>query len=241
MHGRRLLSWIPVVAAGLVLVILSGCGGGSDEEQIIQRYFDASRLRDNRTLANIALVGFPPDEQGTVQDFSVVSMGEEITAPIRIKELTAAYEEAQSEQDEVSARMEAYQEENLEAVRRVMEAERDGTEVGRADLEVQEAWGKISEEMSAASKKAADAERAVSGEAGVVELSTYDDRNPIIVADYDGDLISKEITIDASVRTPDGQDVEKQLTVNLLRAELHGEAGEVSGRWIITSVWEAGP
>jgi hypothetical protein len=47
--------------------------------------------------------------------------------------------------------------------------------------------------------------------------------------------------INAKVRTPDEQTVDKKLDVIMSRAELKGPTGDVrNGRWIITSIKEAG-
>lgn len=239
MYGRKLLSWLPAVAAVLPIVALSACAGSSAEQQVLKKYFDASRLRDNRTTANIATVAFRPSEEGTVQGFSVVSTSEEMRTPLRIKELSDAYEQAKTADEEFSKQKKAYQDENLDAIDRVLRAERENTRLRGRDLEVQTEWTKYREEMAESARKVSDAQQALNSARSVTELSVFNAANPVDVTQYDGDMISKEITINANVRTPDDQNVEKQLKVTIQRAELRGgPAGEVSGRWIITSVQE---
>jgi hypothetical protein len=234
---RKLLSWLPRVAAVLTIVVLSACGGSSGEQQVLKKYFDASRLRDNRTTANIATVSFRPSEEGSVQSFSIETVGEEMRTPLGIKELSNAYEQAKAAEEEFSKNKKTYQDENLEAIDRVLRAERENTSLRGRDLEVQTAWTKWREEMAVSAKTVSDAQQALGAARSVAELSVFDASNPVDVTQYDGDMISKEITINARIKTPDDQNVEKALKVTIQRAVLRGgPAGEISGRWVITSI-----
>jgi len=237
MYGRKLLSWLPAVAAVLLMAALSACAGSSAEQQVLKKYFDASRLRDNRTTANIATVSFRPSEEGTVQSFSVVTTSEEMRTPLKIKELSDAYDQAKAADEEFSKNKKAYQDEHLDAIDRVLRAERENTRLRGRDLEVQTEWTKYREEMADSAKKVSDAQQALNAARSIAELSVFNAANPVDVTQYDGEMITKEITINARIRTPDDQNVEKQLKVTIQRAELSGgPAGEVSGRWIITSI-----
>jgi hypothetical protein len=69
----------------------------------------------------------------------------------------------------------------------------------------------------------------------VIALSVADPRNPVDVTKYDGDLVSKDVTIDAPVKLPSGQTPQKTLVVTMQRAELRGDRS-IIGRWIITKV-----
>jgi hypothetical protein len=47
------------------------------------------------------------------------------------------------------------------------------------------------------------------------------------------------VTVNATIRTPDGQTIEKPLVVTLERAVMKDEKGqELTGRWIVTHVRE---
>ncbi len=239
MHGRKLLLWLPAVAVVLFMVALSACAGSSAEQQVLKKYFDASRLRDNRTTANIATVSFRPSEEGTVQNFSVVTTSEEMRTPLKIKELSDAYEQAKAADEEFSKNKKTYQDEHLEAIDRVLRAERENTRLRGRDLEVQTEWTKYREEMAESAKKVSDAQQTLGASRSVAELSVFNAANPVDVTQYDGEMITKEITINARIKTPDDQNVEKQLKVTIQRAELRGgPAGEVGGRWVITSIQE---
>lgn len=243
MHRRKLLSWLPETAVVLTAALVAaGCSGSSGEQQVLKKYFDASRLRDNSTLANIATVNFRPQEDGIVQNFSVEVVGEEVRTPLQIRELTQAYEQIRKQEEDFSARKKAYQDEHLEAIDRVLRAERENTRLRGGDVEVQQEWTTWRDEMADYAKKVSDAQQAASASRGVAELSVFNAANPIDVADYGGELISKDVTINARVRTPDEQTVEKRLVIRIERAELTGGPGgdTRSGRWIITSIAEAG-
>ncbi len=236
MHRRKLLSWLPVVAPILVLFILAGCGGSTDEQQVIKKYFDASRMRDQTTLANIATVPFRPQEEGTIQRYSVVSVGEAQRRTLRIKELNAAFEAAKKQDDEFTKKKNNYQDANIEAIDRVLRAERENKPLRGKDLDVQKAWVKWREDTAAVSKKASETRKAASDERSIAELSVYDARDPINLADYDGELVTKDVTISATVKSPDNQSAQKQLVVTLHRAEVKGAAGARLGRWLVTGI-----
>ena len=72
----------------------------------------------------------------------------------------------------------------------------------------------------------------------VIALSVADPRNPVDATKHEGDLVSKDVTIEAPVRLPGGQTVEKTLVITMQRAELRG-GRSITGRWIITGVRDA--
>ena len=222
--------------ATLIAVSLIGCSS-APEENLITNYFRASRLRDNTTLANIAMVSFRPSERGIVQNFSLTSVSEEQRRPMRAREYSIAFEEAVAVEREFSDRKQAYQDENLGAIERVLEAEREESDVARRDREVQEAWVTWRAEMLQHAQTVSDARTLLAEERVVGEASTFSPSNPIDVAQYEGEIASKEAVIEASVQTPDDQTEQLTLTITLERAELTAADGSpLNGRWIITKI-----
>jgi hypothetical protein len=73
----------------------------------------------------------------------------------------------------------------------------------------------------------------VASEIGVAELSVDDPRHPIDVRRYNGQMVSKEVTIRAPVRLPSGQIAQKTMSIILQRTILRGDR-EIVGRWIVT-------
>lgn len=229
--------------SALMLFALTGAAGcaAPPEAEILESYFRASRLRDNQTLANIATVAFRPNEDGIVQQFDVTAVGEEQRRTLRLRELAAAYEKARADDEEFTKRKKEYQDANIEAIGRVLKAEAAGTRLTGRDLEVQKAWTKWREETAEHAKRVQEAREALDNERGVVEVSVYDPRNPVDVTKCTGDLVTKEVTISARVRQPDGKVVNKTLVITMQRAQLKSPEGrDIAGRWIITGVREAG-
>lgn len=218
--------------AGLV----AGCSGGP-EQVIIQSYFTASRYNDTSMLGGMAMVRFDPDVDGIVRSPRVQDVAAEQRRPVRVRELDQALRDARAAEEEFTARKIEYQDENVDAIGRVLEAESEDREMARRDLEVQEAWTTWREETREHAKMVSDAQATLNEESAVAELSVYDPNNPIDLTQYDGELISKRVTVEATVQTPDDQRVERTMVVTLESAQLTGPDGMLLPfRWIVTGL-----
>ncbi len=62
----------------------TACGAAGPEQQILEIFFRASRLRDSAVLANVAAVSFDPRTEGTVQDFTIANISTEEPATKRV-------------------------------------------------------------------------------------------------------------------------------------------------------------
>jgi len=227
------------LATALLAGPMAGCGGGGEERRIVRNYFTASRVNDRATLGNIAMVEFNPRDDGVVIDFDVVSVSEEMRRPLEFKRLTAALRAARAAEQEFTERKKTYQDANFDAITRVLEAERANKPVAARDRKVQEEWTTWREETMAHAKKVSDAQAALAAEAGVVELSVSDPSTPRDVTQFDGELITKAVTVDARVQK-EGQTEERQMVLRLQQAMLTGGEGEpIEGRWVITSISRA--
>ena len=80
-----------------------------------------------------------------------------------------------------------------------------------------------------------DAQTALSTESQIAEVSAFDPSNPIDVRQFEGELISKEVTIEATVEK-DGSSEDRTMVVTLQRVELGGGDDMIEGRWIITDL-----
>jgi len=222
-----------VLAFGFLSFFLAGCSGGP-EQTLIGQFFNASRLRDNSSLDNIATVIFDPQTQGTVTTFTVTNISPEDRKPLPLKSLSKAQDDAKAEDDAFSKRKDEYQTANLEAIQRVLKAERGEGKVSGKDAEVQTAWTKFREESATVSKKVADARRSLRSQTQLVDLSiNAGGRTAIDVSKYDGEMVTKEVTINAPVKLPSGETAQKTYIVTMQRAVLKGDK-EITGRWIIT-------
>ena len=222
--------------APLVALFVSACGGTGAERTLIRSYFLAARLNDRPTLNNIAMVAFDPREDGTIRTFSIDNVTEEMSRPLRLKELNAALMEAQQTEDDFTAEKVTYQDEHFDAINRVLEAERDEADIRRRDLEVQEAWTDWRDRTIEHAKMVSGARAALSGEQHEVELSVFDPNNPLELTEYDGELLTKEVSITANVEL-EGNESERSLVITLQKAVLTGADGTtIEGGWKIAQI-----
>jgi hypothetical protein len=226
-----------MLVASLTAVILAGCSGAA-EQPILNQLFTASRLRDNTTLNGFSMVALDPVTQGSVTTFSIVSVSPEARKPLTLKTLARAYDDAKAEDAAFNKRHDDYEQQHMEEVTRIARAGRDAKLKG-GDADVQAAWFKMLDEGRDISRKVSDAKRRLATESVVIDMSVSDPRNPIDVTKYDGDLVTKEVTVDAQLRTPAGTTVPKTYLVTMQRAVLKGgPKGDITGRWIVTGLKE---
>jgi hypothetical protein len=221
----------------LAAATLIGCSS-TPEQPILSQFFTASRLRDNTTLAGFAAVAFDPRTDGTVTTFTITNVTPEQRKPLALKALARAHDEARAQDAEFTKRKDVYQAENLDAIKRVIEARGTAKKLPPKDAEVQAAWSRYLEEGVAFSKKVGDAKRKLAAESVVVDMSINGGTTPIDVTKYDGELVSKQVSISAPVRLPNGATAQKNLIITMQRAILKGEK-DLTGRWILTSIKDA--
>jgi len=221
----------------LAAIIVGGCSS-PPEQPILYQFFTASRLRDSTSLQNFAVVSFDPATAGTVSNFSITNVGPEQKRPLNLRALAKALDDAEAEDDALMRRKMDYQNANMDAIRRLLQAERDNQTLKGKDAEVQATWTKFREDMSQMMKKVAEAKSKFTAESKLIELSVYDPRNPVDLKKYDTELATKDITVSATVREPGGQSRKKTLIVTMQRAVLKGDR-EIAGRWVISGVRDA--
>jgi hypothetical protein len=225
----------PVIVA---IAAMSACSSpNAQEENLVRQYFRASALRDNQTLANFAVVSFDPKTEGAVTDFDVTGVSAERSEPLRIVELSKALTEAETANKAFTEKKKAYQDANLDAIDRVLKAESAGRKLSGRDATVQAEWTKWRDETGAEAKKVSAARTALQSARPVAELSlSSPNGDPPPVEQMEGNLVSKDISVTATVRGPDGATSQKNLVVTAQRAVVKGPNGERNGKWVITSV-----
>jgi hypothetical protein len=213
------------------------CGGRSSEEQVITNFFRASRVRDNATLANLSAVSFDARTDGTVQDFDIVNIGEEQRRALQIRQLAEEEEKAKQADAEFAKKKREYQDANLEAIERVVKLERSGGTIRGKDAEVQAAWSKWRTEQSQYQKRVSEARAKHSNERALaVNSLTAPGQADVDVSKMDVELVTKQVTVNAEVRDPNGSTTPKTLVFTMQKAVGKGPEGEVDGRWIITGI-----
>jgi hypothetical protein len=222
--------------AGFAL-LAAACGSSPPEQQVLNNFFRASRVRDNATLANLAAVSFDPRTQGTVQNFEIVSSGDEQRRSLQIKQLIQDEEKAKQDDAEFAKKKKQYQDANLEAIERVVKAERARAPIPKKDAEVQAAWSKWREEQGQYQKRLSEARSKLANERALAVTSlTAPGRADVDVSNMDVELVTKQVTVNADVREPSGTTTKKTLVFTLQKAVGKGPDGEQEGRWIITSI-----
>ena len=222
--------------APLAMLFVTACSGSGAEQTLIRAYFTAARTGDRTTLNNIAMVAFDPREDGTVSTFSIESVAEEQRRPLRLKELSVALITAQQAEDDFTAEKVTYQDEQFDAINRVLLAERDGEDVARRDVEVQEAWTDWRTRTIEHAKMVSGARVELSNEENAASLSVFDPSTPVEVTEYDGELLTKDVSVTASVEL-DGTESERSMVITLQKAVLTGADGTtIEGGWKIARI-----
>ena len=223
-----------LLAVSLTVLAAAACSGGA-EQPILNQFFAASRLRDNTSLQNFSTVSFDPQTQGTVSSFSITGVTPEEHKALNVKTLAKALDDARAQDAEYTKRKEQYFSANQEAISKALKAEREKSKLKGKDADVQAAWTSLREEGSRVSRRVADARNKLASESSIVELSFSDQRTPPDYKKYDGELVSKDVTVSANVKLPNGQTTQKTLVVTMQRAVLKADK-DIAGRWIITGV-----
>jgi hypothetical protein len=225
----------PMLVAAAILS--TGCGASHPEQQQLQQFFRASGLRDDQTLANFAVVSFDPKTEGQVMGFTIVSVSDTKAEPLKIKDLNKAVEDAQAADREFNDRKKEYQDSHVDALKRVLAAETANKKPSGPDAAVQAQWTKWRDDSGESSKKVSEARSALSAARPVAELSLSTPNGPAPdLTAVDGQLETKEVTLDATVKAPDGSTSHKNLIVTMQRAAIKTPKGDKSGKWIFTAV-----
>lgn len=221
----------------LAAATLTGCSS-TPEQPILNQFFTASRLRDNTTLAGFAAVAFEPNTQGIVTTFDITNVTPEQRKPLELKSLAQAHDAAKAADAEFTKRKDAYQTENLDAIKRVLAAEREQKKLPPKDTEVQAAWSKFLQDGVTVSRRVSDAKRKLASEMLVADMSVNGGPTHIDLTKYDGEMVSKDVSVSAPVRLPGGQTAQKNLVITMQRAVLKGDK-DIVGRWIVTGIRDA--
>lgn len=209
----------------------------ASEENLLRQFFRASGLRDNQTLANFAAASFDPKSDGTVSDFEITAVSPERTEPLQIIALSKALTDAEAANKAFTEKKKVYQDANMEAIDRVLKAESAGRKLSGRDATVQAEWTKWRDETSAEAKKVSAARAALSAARPIAELSLSQPGGEApAVETMDGNLVTKDVTVTATVKAPDGATAPKNLIVTVQRAVVKGATGEHNGKWIITAI-----
>ena len=218
-------------------MFVSACSGSGAEQTLIRAYFTAARVRvtGSHSTTSRWSRSIPVKTARSRPSRSRVS-SEEQRRPLRLKELSAALITAQQAEDDFTAEKVTYQDEQFDAINRVLLAERDGEDVARRDVEVQEAWTDWRTRTIEHAKMVSGARVELSNEENAASLSVFDPSTPVEVTEYDGELLTKDVSVTASVEL-DGTESERSMVIKLQKAVLVGSDGTViEGRWVVAQI-----
>jgi hypothetical protein len=225
--------WL-IIPALLLAVVAVACGGGGEEKTLLGKYFMASRVNDNMTLANIATVAFDPKIDGQMMTFSILNVSEEKVVPLELKAHVEALKAAMAEEKAFTEKKKLFQDANADVIERILKAEQKSQTLRGKDAELQKQWTQWRDETAVHAKKISEARKLVGAEQPLVEISCQDQRNPIDVQAYDGVVASKDVTIEGNVKQEAGTTA-KKFVFTLQRVTLNGVNGvDLVGRWVVT-------
>jgi hypothetical protein len=218
-----------------VAVLAGACGPSYPEQQPLQQFFRASGMRDDQTLSNFAAVSFDPKTDGTVTSFKITSVSEPKLEPMKFKDLAKAMDDASAADKEFSARKKAYQDSHADALKRVLAAEAANKKATGPDAAVQAEWSKWRDDSNASVKKVSDARAAMQNATPIAEMSLGNPNGPTPdLTAAEGQMESKDVTIDAIVKAADGSTSHKNLVVTMIRAVT--KSPDKTGKWILTGI-----
>jgi PIN domain nuclease of toxin-antitoxin system len=206
----------------------------------LSQFFRAARARDNNSLAMMSAVVLDPREQGEVTDFDITSVSEERRTPLDFKALHAAEQQAKAADDEFKKRKIEYQNANMASLEQIVKLERDPAAVAKftpAQQKMKAEWDKWREDTARHQKALTAARAAMKASSGPAEASLAQPGQAAFDASkFVGNLVSKDVIVDAEMRTPDGQTARKTLTVTIQRVEGTLDGVQRTGKPIITRI-----
>lgn len=238
MASPKIRATVAIAIVVAPLVILAIACNRRPEQQFLTQFFRAARGRDNTTLGMMAAVAFDPREQGSVESFEITNVTPESRKPLDFKPLIDAERKAKADEEEFRNKKIEYQQANLPALETIVKLERDPKAKMTPDqLKMKAEWDKWRADTAMHTKAVAAATMAVRNSIGVAEASLTQPGQPPLKADqFSGELVSKDVTVDADVRMPDGQTTKKTLTLTLQKVVGAMNGQQRDGRWIISNI-----
>lgn len=228
---KRLAAALLLVPATMLVV---GCSK-PPEQQFLTQYFRAAKARDNTTVGRMSAVQIDPRTQGSVDDFSITSIGEEQRTPLSFKPLFEAEVKAREEENAFLKTKIEYQNANIKVIEEVLKIEQMNptAKLTPAQEKIRLEWNKWREGISAHARATASATTAIKASTGLAEASlTQPGQAALDPKTFEGETIRKDVVVAATMKTPDGASAQKTLTITIERVAGNGR----EGRPIITKI-----
>ena len=238
---------MPVSKVGATLAIalaiaplawLTAACSAPPEQQTLNQFFRAARTRDNETVARMSAVDFDPRTQGEVTDFEITNVSEERRSPLDFKTLIDAERKAAAAESEYRKKRLDWESANRQALETIAKMQRDPkVKLSAAQQTMQAEWMKWRTESGTMQKATAAAKAALASATGPAEASLSQPGQPPLAPEkFQGELLSKDVTLNAEVKAPDNQTSQKTLIVTIQRVVGTMDGTQRSGRPIITRI-----
>jgi hypothetical protein len=204
------------------------------EQQFLAQFFRAAKGRDNTTVGRMSSVTIDPREQGSVEDFSIESVGAEQRTPLTFKPLFEAEQKAKDEERAFLKTKIDYQTANIKAIEEILKLEATPEpKFNAAQQKTKAEWDKWREGIASYARTTSAATAAIKNATGVAEASLTQPGQPALdPKTFEGETIKKDVTVKASFKTPEGQTSDKTLVITIERVT----GGGREGRPIITKI-----
>src|SRR5688572_6834304 len=227
---KRIAAAISLVPSVLFVISCSR----PPEQQFLTQFFRAARGRDNTTVGRMSAVEIDPRTQGAVDDFEITNIGPETRTPLSFKPLFEAEAKAREEEKAFLKTKIEYQNANIKAIEEVLKLEEQpDAKFTPAQLKIKAEWDKWREGIASHARTTSAATAAIKRSTGVAEASLTQPGQPALdPRTFEGETIKKEVTVKASVKSPEGATTEKTLVITIERVA----GGGREGRPIITKI-----
>ncbi|MEO8680665.1 MAG: hypothetical protein ABI665_16555 [Vicinamibacterales bacterium] len=238
MEKSKATSIVAVVLALAPIALLAAACSRPPEQQLLTQFFRASRARDNATTSVMSAVTIDPRDKGTVESFSITSIGEEKRAPLSFNSYFDAIDKANAENDAFLKTKVDYQLARQKALEDMLKAaDSPNAKLTPAQAQLKAEWDKWREGISTHARAVSDAKKALAEATGTAEASlSQPGQAPLDPKTFDGETISKDVAVAAKVKTPEGAEVDKTLTITLTRVAGTLGGTKREGRPIITKI-----
>ena len=215
-----------VAALGLAVAAL-GCGGGA-ETNVVNQYFTALGAGDTSTLTSFALVA----SDKKVDDWKVVSVGEEARSPAPLPGLVTKQQEldATLAQNKKDARTWGNDLEIYPKLDKVRELQKDDKKIPANLQPIADKWDEFNARDRELKTETAEAKRTVAAERrnSTLSVGKRDDLDTLT-----GDVVTKAVNVDLTI---DGQVQPYVMVLRKYELQGDGSGARMMSRWVVQSL-----
>jgi hypothetical protein len=212
---------------------LAACA--SQEGQVINKFFMATKSKDNATLTGMTRLGFP-EEVGEVTAWKVTQVGAERREPFKLQELAQKVQEAKQARDQKIKDFSDFRDANIDDMVTIEDRlKKDANATFKGSLaDVHATWQKHRDERRELESQLGEAEQRFEEELTLAGMSLMGASDSESLQSFSGDVLIKEVGVSVSLK--DGK--EKPYVFTLLRYALTTPKTNriAQARWIITDI-----